>query len=96
MTTTLTTPQTTQQTAPQTGSGRTAQPTGSGRTAQPTVFPLTWLRGLAALVVVLFHAYQFNRSGPEAAWPWSGLGHRLMLGSDLFVDMFFVLSGLVL
>ena len=65
------------------------------RAGRPT-FPLGWLRGLAALCVVFFHAYQNNRSGPTSAWPWSGTAHQLMLGSDLFVDMFFLLSGLVL
>ncbi len=61
-----------------------------------TTFPLTWLRGLAALAVVTFHAYQHNRSGPDSAWPWSGAAHRTMLGTELFVEMFFVLSGFVL
>lgn len=59
-------------------------------------YPLGWLRGMAALFVVLFHAYQHNRTGPEWTWPWSGAAHQAMLGTDLFVDMFFVLSGLVL
>ncbi|WP_341928114.1 acyltransferase [Nocardioides psychrotolerans] len=59
-------------------------------------FPLDWLRGLAALAVVFFHAYQRNRSGADSAWPWSGTAHQLMTGTDLFVDLFFVLSGLVL
>jgi len=68
-------------------------PAGAGRRPQ---YPLRWLRGLAALCVVIFHAYQHNRTGPESAWPWSGTAHQLMLGTDLFVDMFFVLSGLVL
>src|SRR6476469_6421737 len=60
------------------------------------VYPLGWLRGLAAIFVVFFHAYQNNRTGPTYVWPWSGTAHQLMLGTDLFVDMFFVLSGLVL
>ena len=60
------------------------------------VFPLNTLRALAALSVVTFHAYQFSRSGPDSAWPWDGLAHRLMTGSELFVEMFFVLSGVVL
>ncbi|KQW47498.1 hypothetical protein ASC77_13665 [Nocardioides sp. Root1257] len=64
--------------------------------ARPAPFPLGWLRGLAALAVVTFHAYQYNRTGPGSTWPWSGTAHQLMLGTDLFVDMFFVLSGLVL
>ncbi|MGD9961454.1 acyltransferase family protein [Nocardioides sp.] len=59
-------------------------------------YPLTWLRGLAALIVLTFHAYQHNRTGPESAWPWSGVAHQVMVGSELFVDMFFVLSGFVL
>lgn len=59
-------------------------------------YPLGWLRGLAALCVVTFHAYQHNRTGPDSTWPWSGAAHQAMLGTDLFVDMFFVLSGLVL
>jgi peptidoglycan/LPS O-acetylase OafA/YrhL len=69
-------------------------PPKTGHTS-PT-YPLTWLRGLAALTVLTFHAYQHNRTGPESAWPWSGTAHQVMLGSELFVDMFFVLSGFVL
>jgi peptidoglycan/LPS O-acetylase OafA/YrhL len=59
-------------------------------------YPLGWLRGIAALAVVFFHGYQNNRTGAEWEWPWSGTAHQLMIGTDLFVDMFFVLSGLVL
>lgn len=59
-------------------------------------YPLGWLRGLAALSVVLFHAYQYNRVAPTWQWPWEGPAHQAMLGTDLFVDMFFVLSGIVL
>ncbi|MEP9362869.1 acyltransferase [Nocardioides sp. CN2-186] len=59
-------------------------------------YPLGWLRGIAALCVVFFHAYQHNRDPQTWAWPFSGWGHQLMLGTDLFVDMFFVLSALVL
>ena len=69
---------------------------GDGPRARRVVFPLGWLRGIAALAVVTFHAYQHNRSGADSAWPWSGAAHQAMLGTDLFVDMFFVLSGLVL
>jgi peptidoglycan/LPS O-acetylase OafA/YrhL len=68
----------------------------SEQTPTRTTYPLTWLRGLAALAVVTFHAYQNNRSGAESAWPWSGGAHRAMLGTELFVEMFFVLSGFVL
>lgn len=56
-------------------------------------YPLGWLRAVAALAVVTFHAYQFNRT---RTWPFSGTAHRLLLGTDLFVDMFFVLSAFVL
>lgn len=59
-------------------------------------YPLGWLRALAAFSVVLFHAYQHHRYGADGTWPWDGAAHRLMTGTDLFVDMFFVLSGLVL
>ena len=58
-------------------------------------YPLGWLRGLAALCVVVFHSYQHHRDPQTWAWPWSGAAHQAMLGTDLFVDMFFVLSGLV-
>lgn len=73
----------------------TTTPTTPTTTAAPR-YPLGWLRGLAALSVVFFHAYQHNRTGAEGTWPWSGTAHQLMTGTDLFVDMFFVLSGLVL
>lgn len=64
--------------------------------ARSPQYPLGWLRGLAALCVVFFHAYQHNRDPETWAWPWGGAAHQWMLGTDLFVDMFFVLSGLVL
>lgn len=60
------------------------------------VFPLNTLRAVAALSVVLFHAYQYSRSGPEVSWPWEGVPHQLMIGTEMFVEMFFLLSGLVL
>ena len=88
MTTITTTPGTVSTSAPDTSDARAA--------SRSPVFPLGWLRAVAALAVVTFHAYQNNRTGPEATWPWSGTAHQLMLGTDLFVDMFFVLSGLVL
>ncbi len=68
----------------------------STQTQPRTTYPLTWLRGIAALAVVTFHAYQHNRTGADSAWPWSGGAHRAMLGTELFVEMFFVLSGFVL
>lgn len=79
-------------------------PTAPGTPGAPGVppqgrapqYPLGWLRGLAALCVVVFHSYQHHRDPQTWAWPWSGAAHQAMLGTDLFVDMFFVLSGLVL
>ncbi len=71
-------------------------PSPTSRDGEKQVFPLNTLRALAALSVVTFHAYQSSRSGPDSAWPWDGLAHRLMTGTELFVEMFFVLSGLVL
>ena len=72
----------------------TADPAASGNDRR--IFPLNTLRALAALSVVLFHAYQYSRSGPEVVWPWEGLPHQLMIGTEMFVEMFFLLSGLVL
>ena len=71
----------------------TPETTGGG---DRRIFPLNALRAVAALSVVVFHAYQFSRSGPEVSWPWEGLPHQLMIGTELFVEMFFLLSGLVL
>jgi peptidoglycan/LPS O-acetylase OafA/YrhL len=72
-------------------------PTGSATPREASrAFPLNTLRALAALSVVTFHAYQYSRSGPDSAWPWEGLAHQLMTGTELFVEMFFVVSGLVL
>lgn len=74
----------------------TSTPTSTPTPTTNPRYPLGWLRALAALSVVFFHAYQHNRTGAEGTWPWTGTPHRLMTGTDLFVDMFFVLSGLVL
>lgn len=60
------------------------------------IFPLNTLRALAALSVVVFHAYQYSRSGPDVSWPWTGVPHQMMIGTEMFVEMFFLLSGLVL
>lgn len=66
------------------------------RSIRRRIYPLEWLRAFAALSVVTFHAYQYNRVGPEGAWPLEGTAHQLLKGTDLFVDMFFVLSAFVL
>lgn len=75
--------------------GRTDPGSAPARDSRRT-YPLGWLRAVAALCVVGFHGYQHQRYGDSAAWPWTGTAHQLMLGTDLFVDLFFVLSGLVL
>ena len=48
------------------------------------------LRGLAALLVALFHAYVYGRwGGTPAQWP-------VLQHAWLFVDLFFVVSGCVM
>ncbi|MGH3423356.1 MAG: acyltransferase family protein [Nocardioidaceae bacterium] len=73
---------------------RAEAPAESG--SRPVRYPVDALRGIAAVCVLVFHAYQHNRVGPEARWPWHGLGHEVMTATYLFVDLFFVLSGFVL
>ena len=54
-------------------------------------------RGLAALGVVVFHAYQYDRSGPDAAYPYAGTWADTALRAfDALVDWFFVLSAFLL
>ena len=54
-------------------------------------------RGLAALCIVVFHVYQYDRSGPDARSPLEGTwAHPLLLGLDGMVDWFFVLSAFLL
>ncbi|MDT9593181.1 acyltransferase [Nocardioides zeae] len=74
------------------GIGKTRGTSGGGR----AMYPLGWLRGVAALMVVVVHAYMWNRTGPFKTWPYDGIPHQLMYGVDMFVDMFFVLSGFVM
>jgi peptidoglycan/LPS O-acetylase OafA/YrhL len=57
-------------------------------------FALDGYRAVAAIAVLTFHAYQYNRL---RHWPLEGtIWHDLLLYTDLAVDMFFVLSGLLL
>lgn len=54
-------------------------------------------RGLAALSIVVFHAYQYDRSGPDGRYPLQGSwAHPLLLGLDRMVSWFFVLSAFLL
>lgn len=53
-------------------------------------------RGLAALFVVVFHAYQYNRTGLDV-YPYEGRPqHLFVLGLDGMVSWFFVLSAFLL
>lgn len=54
-------------------------------------------RGLAALLVLVFHVYQYMRAGPDARYPYEGSGwHTLLVGLDSCVGLFFVLSAFLL
>ena len=60
-------------------------------------FQLDSYRAIAALSVVIFHAYQFNRRPETGQWPLQGTyWHEVMLATDLFVSLFFVLSAFLL
>ncbi|RYJ04616.1 MAG: hypothetical protein EON52_15865, partial [Actinomycetales bacterium] len=50
----------------------TAPTTPNAPPARTPHYPLGWLRGLAALCVVFFHAYQHNRDPETWAGPRSG------------------------
>jgi peptidoglycan/LPS O-acetylase OafA/YrhL len=54
-------------------------------------------RGLAALAIVLFHVYQYDRSGPDGHYPLEDSWiHPVVVGLDGAVDWFFVLSAFLL
>jgi peptidoglycan/LPS O-acetylase OafA/YrhL len=54
-------------------------------------------RGLAALTIVVFHAYQYDRSGSPARFPYEASWvHPYLFGLDGMVDWFFVLSAFLL
>ncbi|KID28506.1 putative acyltransferase [Prauserella sp. Am3] len=66
---------------------------GTTSTGQPR-YQLDVFRAVAALSVAMFHAYQFNR---REQWPLEGtFWHDVILATDLFVAMFFLLSGFLL
>ena len=52
---------------------------------------------MAALLVVVFHAYQYNRTGATGIYPYEGRPqHVFFLGLDGMVSWFFVLSAFLL
>lgn len=54
-------------------------------------------RGLAALLIVVYHVYQQMRSGPDSRYPYEGTPwHVLLVGLDSFVGLFFVLTAFLL
>jgi peptidoglycan/LPS O-acetylase OafA/YrhL len=71
-------------------SGPSAAPSNQGRFEELEAF-----RGLAALLIVVFHAYQFARyPGPEERFVYSGQPvHVLLVNLEAVVAWFFVLSG---
>ena len=74
-----------------------ARPLAAARPADGRFPELQGQRGLAALCIVVFHVYQYDRSGPDSRSPLEGTwAHPLVFGLDGMVDWFFVLSGSVL
>jgi peptidoglycan/LPS O-acetylase OafA/YrhL len=68
-------------------------PTGQ----QQGKFTLEGYRAVAALVVIIFHAYQHSRDPVTWAWPLQGtVWHHILENTDMLVDMFFILSGFLL
>ncbi|MDG4860528.1 acyltransferase [Streptomyces sp. T-3] len=60
-------------------------------------YDLTVFRGIACLSILVFHAYQYNRDPHTWNWPLQGtVWHELLVDVDVFVSMFFVLSGFLL
>lgn len=60
-------------------------------------FHLEGYRAVAAVTVVVFHAYQHNRYGSDWRWPLQDTPwHGVLMATDMLVDMFFVLSGFLL
>lgn len=54
-------------------------------------------RGLAAVLIVVFHVYQYMRWGPSSAFPYAGTPWNAALaGLDSAVGVFFILSAFLL
>lgn len=54
-------------------------------------------RGIAAVAVVVFHAYQYDRVGVAGVYPYEGTAYNaFFLGLDGMVSWFFVLSAFLL
>ena len=71
--------------------------------APPAVVPplrlpeLQGQRGLAALAILVFHVYQYDRAPSDGAYPYEGRWfHPYLVGLDGMVDWFFVLSAFLL
>jgi len=74
-----------------------ATPVDEPRRAVGRYAALEGYRGLAALLIVVFHVYQYMRSGPAAAYPYAGTWRNTVLvGLDSTVALFFVLSAFLL
>jgi peptidoglycan/LPS O-acetylase OafA/YrhL len=74
-----------------------ATPVDEPRRAVGRYAALEGYRGLAALLIVVFHVYQYMRSGPTAAYPYVGTWRNtLLVGLDSTVGLFFVLSAFLL
>ncbi|SDD98404.1 acyltransferase family protein [Actinokineospora iranica] len=84
-----------QQPNPQQPNG--GQPASGQAKPQQGKFNLEGYRAVAAIVVVVFHAYQHNRYGEHWFWPLEGtFWHHALMNTDMLVDMFFILSGFLL
>jgi peptidoglycan/LPS O-acetylase OafA/YrhL len=83
--------------APKSGTPKSGTPkSGTPKSGTPKSerFALDGYRAVAAMAVLTFHAYQYNR---QRYWPLEGtVWHDALMYTDLAVDMFFVLSGLLL
>jgi peptidoglycan/LPS O-acetylase OafA/YrhL len=81
-------------------SGRHGINTSSARPTQPGLRRFDELesyRGIAAVLIVVFHVYQYARIGPGSRFAYQGTAAYTVLHQlDGLVDMFFVLSAFLL